>query len=101
MLFGSLDGRCQSDTYLLNDSTVCTSITNVQKTAQRVLILEEQLEYLKEHINEDLANYDELLRLEFELKKAKKKIFWGKIKTPTFSILSFLTGFVLHNLVTA
>lgn len=66
----------------------------MQKTAQRVIILEAQLEYLKEHINEDLANYDELLRLEFELKKSKRKIFWGKIKTPTFSILSLFSGFM-------
>ena len=79
---------------MLNDSTVCTSIINVQKTAQRVLILEAQLDYLKEHINEDISNAEKVQAMESELKKLKRKLFWSKVKTPTFSILSFLSGFL-------
>jgi len=87
---------------MLNDSTVCTSVDNIQETAQRILILEAKIEAYKYAIEKtinDSKERDQLLiekkETENELKKTKRRLFWSKIKTPTLSTLSFIIGLKL------
>ena len=89
-----------AQTFLLNDSTICTSIENVQETAQRILILEAKIEaYQKalENTVNDSKERDQLIeerkQSEKQLKQIKRKLRWQKVKTPFFSIISFFAGY--------
>jgi len=74
----------------------------VKETAQRILILEAKIEaYQKalENTVNDSKERDKLIeerkQSKKELKKIKRKLKWQKIKTPFFSIISFVIGYIV------
>jgi len=89
-----------AQTFLLNDSTVCTSIENVKETAQRILILEAKIEAYQKALENSVNDSEERNQLieerkqsEKELKKIKRRLFWQKVKTPFLSTISFFVGY--------
>ena len=74
----------------------------MKETAQRILILEAKIEaYQKalENTVNDSKERDKLIeerkQSKKELKKIKRKLKWQKIKTPFFSIISFVIGYIV------
>lgn len=74
----SLSGKAQN-TYIPNDSTVCTSIKNVKKTALRIQILEaEKKAAIRRAATAEVISEEQ----KKVINKLEHKLFWNKVWKP-------------------
>jgi hypothetical protein len=87
------DGNAQTvdTTFMFNDSVVCTSSSNVIKTANQIKILQAQKEYLMNELAAESVNINSKNK---ELRKLKREIIRAKIGKPLGWIISGSLGFL-------
>jgi mRNA degradation ribonuclease J1/J2 len=88
-------------TFLLNDTTICTSTDNVISTANRVNVLELQNAYLKKELVEERTSNDfnrkENLELIKAVRQTRRKLFFEKwVKKPVVAVVSVGIGYTLR-----
>lgn len=94
MLFTSSIGNAQT-TYLLNDSTVCTSTANVLKTANKTATLEAQKAYLISEVKICHAAKIENMRFANDLKATKKTLRRQRIAAPLYALAGAFAVYVI------
>lgn len=92
-------------TFMINDSTTCTSNDNIIKTANRIKVAETKVNYLSEELvkHQTLGDFTEreLKQLKQDLKKAKRQAWISKwIRKPVIAVASASIGYVIGNLTT-
>ena len=94
MLFVSLTGRSDTitvapQTFMLNDSVVCTSLTNVIRTANEIKMLKAQRDFLKEGLAVSRVENDDYKKT---LNQVRMQILWAEIKKPLIVVGTFGLG---------
>ena len=84
---------------MANDSTVCTSIQNVRKTAHRIVLLEAQRDYLLAEIQAtDSSNVLMIQELEYlrkQIKKEKRKDLFEALRVLAAFVVGVATGKII------
>jgi hypothetical protein len=95
----NLTGSAQTtdpETFMLNDSTVCTSLTNVIRTANEIKMLKAQRDYLVEGKAVETVDKRELNKT---LRKVRLQLFWQRASKPLVIAGSTGVGYVVGRII--
>ena len=88
MLCVSLETNAQG--FLLNDTTYCTSVEEIEGWANDKIVLKAEKEYLKTQLAVERVGSENLKK---DLNAIRRKLFWLKFRTPAIGVISLLTGY--------
>ena len=88
----NLDGNCQ--TFMLNDSTVCTSTENVLRTANEKATLKAQKTYLLNKVKQGQHLAVENKDLKHDLNATRRRLLLARISKPVYFFLGALTVYI-------
>ena len=88
MLCGSYESRGQG--YLLNDTTYCTSVEEIESWANSKLVLQAEKEYLKQQLAVERTDNKQTKK---DLNAIRKQLFFIKSKNYLTGLAAALVGF--------